>query len=183
MKDKRVLLHFPVLMALMVMTFASCQGQPAKKEILTTKIQYDVPIINGDPQMDWWINNIEGSKRDPLTQRILQAAIKGEVKVFDYYFYPLSPDEILANSSDTVYYTLQRSTPPYDEYDTMIVRNIDYQDIVKIRFLEEWYWEPNTLNSDKKVVALGPVIQRQIAGESFNQLLYWVYFDTGKPMK
>jgi hypothetical protein len=183
MSDNNSIKHFLIIIALTVSVLTSCQGQTGKKEILTTKIQYDVPIINGDPQMDWWVNNIEGSIRDPFTQRILKAALDGEVKVFDYYFYPLSPNEIVANSSDTVYQTLRRTNPPYEEFDTMIVRTIDYQDIVKIRFLEEWTWEPNTLEIDKKVIALGPVIQRQIGGEAFNQLLYWIYLDKGRPLK
>jgi hypothetical protein len=154
-----------------------------KKEVLTGKIQYDVPVNNNDPQLDWWINNIEGSKREPFLQRIIEGAQKGDVRVFDYFNNALSPSQVMAIGSDTIYQTLLRSTPPYDEYDTLIIRSITYRDIIKIRFLEEWNWNPETLEIDKKVLAIGPVIQKEIAGESFNQLLFWIYLDKRYPEK
>lgn len=166
-----------------LITLTACSGNSHKQEILTERIQYDVPVISGDPQLDWWINNIEGSKRDPFLQRIIQAAEKGEVRVFDYFNNPLTSEQILSIGSDTIYQTLLRNYPPYEEYDTMIVRSISYRDIIKIRFMEEWSWNPESLEMEKKVLGLGPVIQKEIAGESFNQLLFWIYLDERFPAK
>jgi hypothetical protein len=154
-----------------------------KKEVLADKIQYDVPIINGDPQLDWWINNIEGSRREPFLKRIMEAAEKGEVRVFDYFNHPLTPQQLQAQCIDTIYRTLVREYPPYEEYDTMTIDAVSYRDITKIRFLEEWTWEPGKVNIEKKVIAIGPVVQREIAGESFNQLLFWIYLDERYPAK
>ena len=159
----------------------ACNKHSGEKQILTEKIQYDVPVINNDPQLDWWINNIEGSRREPFLKRIMDAAEKGDVRVFDYFNRSLSPAQIQAIGSDTIYRVLVRPYPPYDEYDTMIVRSISYRDIVRIRFLEEWSWNPVSLEMQKKVLALGPVIQKEIAGESFNQLLFWIYLDERYP--
>jgi hypothetical protein len=160
----------------------SCSGSN-KLEILTSKIQYDVPVTNNDPQLDWWINNIEGSKREPFLQRVMEAAEKGEVRLFDYFNNPLTPAEVISAGTDTVYQTLMRAYPPYEEYDTMIVRSVSYRDISKIRFMEEWTWDPKSLEITKKVMAIGPVIQNEIAGESFTQLLFWIYVDEGYPGK
>lgn len=168
---------------LFLMVLFACAGNSNKQQILAEKIQYDVPVISGDPQLDWWINNIEGSKREPFLQRIMEAAGKGEVRVCDYFNNPLTPGQILANGSDTIYQTLVRNSPPYEEFDTMIVKSITYRDIVKIRFLEEWKWNPRTLEIQKKIIGIGPVIQKEIAGESFNQLLFWIYLDEGYPAK
>jgi hypothetical protein len=171
-------LHFFQFISIILFISAlSCNGPSHKQEVLAEKIQYDVPVNNNDPQLDWWINNIEGSKRDPFLKRIIEAAEKGDVKVYDYFNNPLKPSQILAVGTDTIYQTLMRVSPPYEEYDTMIIKTVSYRDITKIRFMEEWTWDPGTLKIDKKVLAVGPVIQKKMAGETFNQLLFWIYLD------
>lgn len=173
----------PLIAFLFLAILFACSGNNGKQEILTEKIQYDVPVINGDPQLDWWVNNIEGSKREPFLQRIMQAAQKGDIKVYDYFNHPLSPSQILAIGSDTIYQALLRNYPPYDEYDTMIIRSISYRDIVKVRFLEEWTWNRKSLEMNKKILGIGPVIRKEFGNESFNQLLFWIYLDERYPAK
>jgi hypothetical protein len=172
------ILLIPVLFSL-----PSCSDNSSKNEILTSKIQYDVPVTNNDPRLDWWINNIEGSKRDPFLKRIMEAAEKGDVKVFDYFNKPMTADQVKSIGTDTVYQTLMRTYPPYEEYDTMIVKTISYRDIIKIRFMEEWTWDPETMEIEKKVVAIGPVMEKEFGGERFNQLLFWISLDESFPGK
>lgn len=168
---------FAIFLAYILVSFSACK--PREKEILATKIQYDVPIVSDGPQLDWWVNNLEGSRREPFLKRVIEAAEKGQVKVFDYFNNPLEPGQILAMGTDTIYQTLMRAYPPYEEYDTVIISSITFRDIRKIRFLEEWTWDPERVKIEKQVIAIGPVIQREVAGESFNQLLFWIYFDEG----
>lgn len=168
---------------ILVFALASCSRQDARQQLLTERIQYDVPVSSSDPQLDWWVNNIEGSRREPFLKRIVEAAEKGEVRVYDYFNEPLTPDQVLSLGTDTVYQTLLRSYPPYEEYDTMIVNRVTWRDITKIRFIEEWTWAPGDLQVSKKVLGLGPVIQRQVAGESYNQLLFWIYTDDRYPAR
>ena len=167
----------------LIITLAACNGRSVKKQMLAEKIQYDVPVMSNDPQLDWWINNIEGSKREPFLKHIMEAAEKGDVRVFDYFYKPLSPSNVLSAVTDTIYKTLLRTYPPYEEYDTMIVSSVTYRDITKIRFLEEWNWNPVTLEIEKKILAIGPVTQKEIAGERFNQLLFWIALDDRFPGK
>ena len=182
MKTKLNFLH-AVLILLVFLSMYSCSDRKAKTEILTSKIQYDVPVINNDPQLDWWINNIEGSRREPFLKRIMEAAEKGNVKIYDYFNQPMTADQVKSLGTDTIYQTLMRAVPPYEEYDTMIVKSISYQDISKIRFLEVWTWNPETLEMDKEIVAIGPVIEKEFGGEKFNQLLYWISLDEQFPDK
>lgn len=162
---------------------SACNCKSSKKEILTSRIQYDVPVVSNDPQLDWWINNIEGSKREPFLKRIMEAAEKGEVRVYDYFNKPMRPEQVKSLGADTIYQTLMRTEPPYEEYDTMIVKSVSYRDITKIRFLEEWKWNPESLEMEKKIIAIGPAMEREIGGEKFNQLLYWVSLDESFPGK
>lgn len=166
-----------------LITLAACNRNLYKKEILAEKIQYDVLVVSNDPQLDWWINNIEGSKREPFLKRIMEAAEKGEVRVYDYFNRPLTPQQLPAQCIDTIYRTLVRTYPPYEEYDTMTINEVTYRDITKIRFLEEWTWKPGNVEIEKKVIAIGPIVQREIAGQSFTQLLFWIYLDDRCPAK
>jgi hypothetical protein len=173
--------YFTILVTLSFIIITSCQDKTSGKEVLTSKIQYDVPVISNDPQLDWWINNIEGSRREPFLKRIVEAAEKGEVRVFDYFGNPLTPEQVKSTGTDTIYQTLMRPVAPYEEYDTMIIRTVSYRDFSKVRFLEEWKWSPASLEIEKKVLAVGPVIQKEAAGETFNQLLFWISLDKSFP--
>jgi len=181
MKNPAFPFWFAIILTFIASILFSCSDNSSRKEILTSKIQYDVPVNNNDPQLDWWINNIEGSKREPFLKRIMEAAGKGDVKACDYFNNPLTPAQVQSIGTDTIYQTLLRTYPPYEEYDTMIVSSITYRDIIKIRFLEEWKWDPVTLEMEKKILAIGPVTQKEISGHSFNQLLFWISLDDGFP--
>jgi hypothetical protein len=175
MKNKAFKLFSICTGIIFIALLIGCSEKASENEALASKIQYDVPIVNNDPQLDWWINNLEGSRREPFLKRIMDAAERGEVKVYDYFENPMTPVQIRALSTDTVYKTLVRPYPPYDEYDTMIVKTISYRDIVKIRYLEEWIWDPSEFTMKKNVLAFGPVISKEISGQTYNQLLFWIH--------
>jgi len=179
----RIYKYYLFISIVFLIALTACSGNSHKQQILTEKIQYDVPVISSDPQLDWWINNIEGSRREPFLKRIMEASERGEVRVYDYFNQQLTSLQVQAQCIDTIYRTLLREYPPYEEYDTMTIDAISYRDITKIRFMEEWSWNPGSLQMDKKVIAIGPVIQKEIAGESFNQLLFWIYLDEQYPAK
>jgi hypothetical protein len=169
-----------VLFSISVIILSGCNDEE-KGEVLAAKIQYDVPIYSDNPQLDWWVNNLEGSKRDPFTKRLLDAAESGRIQVFDYFNNPLSMEEILALKYDTVYQTLKRNVEPYDEYDTVIYYELTYRDITKIRFLEEWRWDPESLEIEKEVLGIAPVTMIEYEGQEYNRPLYWIYLEEGYP--
>jgi hypothetical protein len=183
MKNPVIYLLSAIVLMLNVIVLSSCSDKSSKTELLTSKIQYDVLVSNNDPQLDWWINNIEGSRREPFLKRIMEAAETGQVRAFDYFNNPLTPAQVESVGTDTIYQSLLRTTPPYEEYDTMIISTISYRDIVKIRFMEEWKWNPSSLEIEKKVLAIGPVLQKTYAGENYNQLLFWISVDQQFPGK
>lgn len=158
-----------------LLLLSSCKSRKERFETITTRIQYDVPITGQDPQLDWWVNNIEGSRREPFVKRIMEGTESGEFKAFDYFHEPLTPEQVKAIGSDTVYMTLIRETPPYEEYDTMVVYTTDYRDIVKIRFLEEWIWDPTTLDFEKKVIGIAPLAAQKVGDEVYNRFLFWIF--------
>ena len=163
------------LILILIILFA-CQQQD--KEIITEKIQYDVNIKSPDPDYDWWIQNLPGPQRDKFVNMILDGALSGKYKAFDYYNRPLSSNEIMMMMADTTYYTIMDEEPPYAERDTMVVSQILREDIVRIRFLEEWRVNPDNLKMEKKILGIAPIARRpDLMGMERWQPLFWIYTD------
>jgi hypothetical protein len=147
-----------VLFLTLVIFVTSCQQD--KKDIITEKIQYDVNIKSPNPDYDWWIQNLPGPQRDQLVDMILGGAQSGKFQTYDYFNKPMSAFEVSKILSDTSVLTLMGKEPPYEYYDTAIVYTIQREDILKIRFLEEWSIDPDNLKIEKKILGIAPVARR-----------------------
>ena len=170
--------HFVLLLAVILLFGYSCQQNT--KEKIAEKIQYDVNIKSPDPDYDWWIQNLPGPQREKLVNTIIDGAISGKYKSYDYFYSPLSPFEVASILSDTTFVMLVDEEPPYAERDTIIVYNILKEDIQKIRFLEEWYIDPENLSTEKKVLGIAPIASRiDISGTERWQPLFWIFIDEG----
>jgi hypothetical protein len=181
------------LLALFTGTLIFCFSCGGKKEstdtkdktVLTERIQYDVIIKTPDPEFDWWVQNIEGSKRESFVKTFLQLAYDGKVKAYDYYNKPLTAAEVkqIDNRTDTI--SIQDLKDPEKMHDTVIKQELDLQKITKVRFLEEWYLDEKNLSFDKKVVGL--MLMKENYGDSAEfrgySPLFWIYFDKDYPKK
>jgi hypothetical protein len=170
--------------AISMFTISCRDGADAGKNIVTKRIQYDVSIKNTDPEMDWWVQNIEGSNREKLVKDILNNVSSGKVKAYDFLSCkPFTTNEIatMMKRVDTI--SVERSTPPYDLIDTVMVTEIRISDIAKLRFLEEWSMNDKTLVFTKKVAGICPMIERRTdSGELRGyKPLFWVFFDAKYP--
>lgn len=164
------------LSILLVMMLVSCEQD--QKELITQKIHYDVSIKSPSPDYDWWIQNLPGPQRENLVNLILDGALSGKFQSYDYFNNPISAFEVSKILSDTSMLTLMKKEPPYEYYDTMIVYTIQREDILKIRFLEEWKVDANKLLFDKKVLGIAPIARRiDPMGIERWQPLFWIYTD------
>lgn len=170
---------FALLALGIVFAFTQCVEKENEdtRTLITKKIQYDVPIVNFDPNHDWWIKNIEGSDREELLNNIFGRVLSGDVQAYDYFDHPLSIAKVKSILTDSLYQVLQRPYHPYPEYDTLIIRTIEPEDIGLLRFLEEWKYDPKTLQIDKKVYAISPVLEVTIGGQKVTRPLFWIYTD------
>ena len=162
-----------------IINFISCDEKEIEdnRTLITKKIQYDVPIINPDATHDWWIRNIEGSDREALINNIFDRVLSGDIRAYDYFNEPLSVKDVKLIMSDTIAEKFQRPYPPYAEYDTTIIVTIERSDISLLRFLEEWKYDEKTLQIDKKVYAISPVIEMEVNGIRVTRPLFWIYTD------
>lgn len=172
-----------ILLLLIIVVILSCNNKQEDKSVLATRMQYDIFIKSPDPDLDWWVENIEGEKREIFVKSILELALSDKVKVYDYSNTLFKPNELRDRlyRSDSI--TFQREMPPYDDYDTVITNNIRIEDIVKLRFLEEWNYNKQSLQISKKVVGICPIAS---AYDDKGELkgykpLFWIYFDEKYP--
>ncbi|MAE09204.1 MAG: hypothetical protein CL661_10650 [Bacteroidetes bacterium] len=167
---------FYILIILFVPTFFACQHD--KNEVITEKIQYDVNIKSPDPEYDWWIQNLVGPQREKLVDLIIDGAKSGKWQAYDYFNNPIDKLEVRDIFSDTMIVTMRKNEPPYDLFDTTIINNILPEDIIRLRFLEEWCIVPENLNFSKKIIGLAPVARRlDFNGIERWQPLFWIYTD------
>jgi len=170
-----------VLVSIIFITSCEQQQKTEEKNYITERIQYDVKIIGDDPETDWWIDNIVGPDREKFVKMLIAKAQKGEVKAYDYFNHPLTPEQVQEIGIDTLVQTLRRTVEPYDEYDTTIITRLDYGQIAKIRFLEEWALNENTMEVQKKVLGISPIVMVKLGEQEFNMPLFWIYFDEKYP--
>lgn len=159
-----------------VIVLSSCKND--QTAVVTKRIQYDVNIVSPDPSYDWWIQNIVGPDREKLVDKIIEGAKEGRWQAYDYFSKPISAGEVCSIMADTMVVTLVNEEPPYDYYDSTIVYNILKKDVQKLRFLEEWTMDPETLQFSKKIYGIAPVAKRyDFDGVERWQPLFWIFTD------
>ena len=155
------------------------------KNLVTERIQYEVSIKTPDPDFDWWVQNIEGSKRESFIQKILDAAYSGKVKAYDSFGTLLSPKQVkeTGGKDDTI--VMQKMAPPYGDSISIINNKLDIQKVYKLSFLEEWSMDPATLKFEKRVLGFAPLVEKREENGDIRgyRPLFWVYFDDNYPLK
>lgn len=180
--------HLLVLVIIFCIFLHACKNSTNKsniKNLVTERIQYDVNIKTPDPDLNWYVQNIEGSNREKFVKNIITAAYKGSVKTFDTDGRLLTVNEVkkIENHSDTV---LVEGIGA-EGADSVIIQTteLDIQRITKIMFLEEWFMDERTLQFEKKVLGICPLYAKYNDDGSFRgyKPLFWVYFDKRYPLK
>ena len=167
----------------------SCKNSSDKegKTVITERIQYPVFIKSPYPEeTDWWVENIEGAKREIFVNLLLDAAFNGKVKVYDYLDNTLltkAQIDNIACKRDT--FKMLSTNAPYDEKDTVVIQKLDRKDIHRVTFMEEWRFDEKNFKMDKKVVGIAPA--ETVYGDSSvvkgYKPLFWIYLDEKYPLK
>lgn len=175
---------FSLIAGISLLFIASCGG--GKGELLTERVQYDVTVKSPEVDLEWWIQNLEGPKREKLVQAIISAANAGKLKIYDVMSNkPMTIAELKERSSRNELLTLQRPYAPYENYDTIVKKELQLSDITRLRFLEEWYLNEGTGLVTKKVIAICPLVESYTeTGElrGYNPL-FWLSFEKKFPLE
>jgi hypothetical protein len=166
-----------LLCALLLTSWSCSREKKDTRTLLTDRIQYDVSLKNSDSTSDWWIQNMEGRNREAFVKLLLDKAYSGKFKTYGYFNHTAMSAEqakAIGNRSDTI--SVQRETPPYDLHDTIMKTQLHMADILRVRFLEAWYWNEDTRHLEKDVLGICPLLENYTETGEFrgNQPLFWI---------
>jgi gliding motility associated protien GldN len=123
------------------------------------------------------------NSRRSLMQVIMDGIREGSITAYDAsddeFTLPLSPEALMANLETTVIRTLQRPTPPYDEYDTTITIPFNTADVRRFRIKEEWFFDSKRSVLDVRILGICPVREAidPVTGEARgDEPLFWVFY-------
>ncbi|HOZ30156.1 MAG TPA: hypothetical protein PLL66_04495 [Bacteroidales bacterium] len=188
MKTK-ILLSLSLIACLAMIISCGPKKEPTK-EIITNKIMYDVSIVNEDIvtqedfERDWFWLNIPVDDLDKLRTKLFDDVKSGALVSYyydltgDYEKFEVIPKESLIELFEKEWYVFEYVDVKKEETEeTTKEANkipISKDQIMALRFLEEWYYEGDEFH--KRVIAVAPVFTYEVPGESKGiNVLYWVH--------
>ena len=146
------------------------------ENIIVRNIIYDVPITRTESEKkndyNWWYNYLEPSKRERFLDKLTYKAIEDTVLPLKVYK-PEYPYDSLMNRGKysnvgllELYYGRSNWNASDPLLSGMTDEKIlaccfqldDWTTVRKIRFHEEWYFDPNKLTFEKKVLGIGLIV-------------------------
>ena len=115
---------------------------------------------------------------------VLMDALKdGEITAYDAatddFDIPMSYSEVMSKLSGSQKVTLQRPYPPYEDYDTIIVKDFNSQDVTTFRIKEDWFFDKKRSVMECRIIGICPVVLDVDAttNEFRGTLpLFWIYY-------
>lgn len=177
-----------ILLLLPLFALLSCNSEKKEEDKnikITKRIRYEVGIKTPDPSYDWWVQNIEGEKREKFLGEIVKAAYDGDLQVYNSLGKPLTTKEVknIQNNVDSFY--IQSKSPPYEDSLVVIENKLKINEITKISFLEKWELNEDNYNIIKKTIGYAPLIESYDNEGNFKgyRPLFWIYVDKDYPGK
>ncbi len=93
-----------LLLGAILFLFSCKKNNESKISLLSEKIQYDVEIINNEPDAEWWIQNIEGAKREKFINLVVNAAKNQTIQIYNNNYNPTTFKKVISDffSYDTI---------------------------------------------------------------------------------
>lgn len=134
----------------------------------------------------WYANKLGPLSYETLVKQLHADAISGKLQVYDPMlvlegakpiFTRMTKEEVAGIGVDTMEITMMRPYPPYEEYDSYIVKEFDLTDIAQIEFMEKWTINTKTMQIKKEIIAYS--LLRKIMDLSTGEFrgmsrMYWI---------
>ncbi len=160
------------------------------KLVITDKIMYDVPIVNaviGDRSKnspDWFWENLPTPDADEFIKNLLADAMSGKLKTYYYDMTGNYESFDLIKEADLMPYMDDVMNYEFELVDTTVSRfktekisiKLDYTNVIKLRFLEEWFVADGKFY--KRVIAVAPYFVIEYPKmETINAVYFWILLD------
>jgi gliding motility associated protien GldN len=125
--------------------------------------------------------------RKSLFQVLFDGVSSGELRAYlnDDFTEPRTLAQIQAGLGSTRTVTLQRSFPPYEDYDTIISIPFRPDDIKSFRIKEDWFFDSKRSVLDVRIIGICPVREaiNPETGEIIgSEPMFWIYFPEARPL-
>jgi len=115
---------------------------------------------------------------------IMDAVLKDKVvaaydPMYDDFKIKLTLGEVAGIGADTIQKTQQRPFPPYEDFDTTIIKTLDVTTIKKFKIKEDWFFDKQRSVLEVRIIGICPVRERldpqtgEFRGYSD---MFWIYF-------
>ncbi len=112
---------------------------------------------------------------------ILDALKEGQITAYDIsntdeLLVPITYSEVIGRQTDSIPKIMRRSTPPYEEYDTVIYTEFDPTKVMRLRIKEDWYFDSQRSQMMVRIQAICPVMIKERNGEEITEPLFWLSY-------
>ena len=121
---------------------------------------------------------------------VMDAMKEGSITAYDAssptdeFIVPLSYKEVMSKVEKADTMTLQRDYPPYDFFDTLIVKHFRSTDVKRFRVKEDWFFDKQRSVMEVRIIGICPITEVFDAKGDFRgfQQLFWIYFPEARPV-
>lgn len=175
-------------------TWAMAQTKTVLTELVVYKVNlrfdstgyHEAAGVYEQMNQEWYLNKIPPAQHEKFAYQLHEAASAGKIKVYSPFytvsgskpvFTRMAIEDIIPIGNDTIYKTLQRPYPPYDDYDTVLVNLFDVREITQLLFMEKWTFNTKTRKLKKEIIAYAPYRTRyDLQTGEFRGMscMYWI---------
>ncbi|MCX6256306.1 MAG: hypothetical protein NTW49_00130 [Bacteroidia bacterium] len=177
--------HYSVIFIITLVIIVSCSKSRDNNILINADrtVIYEVDL-KVDPENVNWMKNLD---RIPFLEDIINKIKSGKLQPYD----PLFTNEPTLLTWDQVQHRLgfSRDTITTQEQESgelnkkVIEHNYSLEEITRMIFIEEWHYDPNSMNFEKKVLGLAPVreFEKEPGEPKVKSIVFVVYFTDKKP--
>lgn len=132
----------------------------------------------------------ETKDRKNFISMVMDAVKEGSLQAYrtddDEFTYPMTLQEFeKVGGADSMHITVVRPDPPYDEYDSVVFRPFNPDDVVMLRLKEEWFFDKQRSVLDVRIIGICPLsLARDQEGNLVEggqkKPLFWIYYQEAR---
>jgi gliding motility associated protien GldN len=120
-----------------------------------------------------------------LMQVILDALKEGTIIAYeapiggtDEFTLPLNYNELIKTFEIRKVEKFQRTSPPYDYYDTVVVTEFKPTDVKMFRIKEDWFFDKQRSQMDVRILGICPIVDDYDENGNYRGIkpMFWIYF-------
>ena len=130
--------------------------------------------------------------RKNLVDVLMDAITEGSLTAYNYdddqFTLPITLKEVESRGgarTDSV--KMQKPDPPYDEYDTLIVREFSRDNVIGYRVKEDWFFDKQRSVMDVRIIGIAPLIYDRdefgnVREGNIKKPLFWIYYPEARKL-